>query len=122
MGACDHLLLNASLAGAAARGTDARAHSPLNMSLAPFGGRVRARGQRASLKAMRFDLSSLPRFIKEIGRGKNAARDLSREDAQTLFGAMLDGEVPDLQMGGILIALRVKGESLAELAGFAAAC
>jgi anthranilate phosphoribosyltransferase len=30
--------------------------------------------------------------------------------------------VPDLQLGGILIALRVKGESLDELAGFVAAC
>ena len=71
---------------------------------------------------MPFDPSTLPGFIKEIGRGKNAARDLSREDAHALFSAMLEGEVPDLQLGGILIALRVKGESLAELAGFAAAC
>jgi anthranilate phosphoribosyltransferase len=75
-----------------------------------------------SLSEMPFDPSTLPRFIKEIGRGKNAARDLSREDAQALFSAMLEGQVPDLQLGGILIALRVKGESLAELAGFAAAC
>ena len=71
---------------------------------------------------MPFDPSTLPRFIKEIGRGKNAARDLSREDAQMLFTAMLEGRVPDLQLGGILIALRVKGESLEELAGFMAAC
>src|SRR5215217_3423713 len=77
----------------------------------------------ASLRrAMAFDPSSLPAFIKEIGRGKNAARDLSREDAQALFAAMLRGEVPDLQLGGILIALRIKGESLDELAGFMAAC
>jgi anthranilate phosphoribosyltransferase len=71
---------------------------------------------------MTFDPSTLPGFIKEIGRGKNAARDLSREDAQALFAAMLAGEVPDLQLGAILIALRIKGESLEELAGFAAAC
>ena len=71
---------------------------------------------------MPFDLSTLPAFIREIGRGKNAARDLSREDAQTLFAAMLAGEVPDLQLGAILVALRIKGESLEELAGFTAAC
>ena len=35
-----------------------------------------------------------PLFIKEIGRGKNAAGDLSREDAQALFSAMLAGDVP----------------------------
>src|SRR4051812_13080129 len=72
--------------------------------------------------AMSFDPAKLPAFIKEIGRGKNAARDLSREDAQTLFSAMLAGEVPDLQLGGILIALRIKGEAMDELAGFMAAC
>jgi anthranilate phosphoribosyltransferase len=71
---------------------------------------------------MAFDPSRLPAFIKEIGRGRNAARDLSREDAHTLFSAMLFGEVPDLQLGGILVALRIKGESMDELAGFMAAC
>ncbi|HEX2830804.1 MAG TPA: DNA-binding protein YbiB [Burkholderiales bacterium] len=71
---------------------------------------------------MALDPSRLPAFIKEIGRGRNAARDLSREDAQTLFSAMLFGEVPDLQLGGILVALRIKGESMEELAGFMAAC
>jgi len=68
------------------------------------------------------DLKTLAGHIKEIGRGKHAARDLSREDAQGLFAAMLAGQVPELQLGAILIALRVKGESLEELAGFAAAC
>ena len=72
--------------------------------------------------AMSFDPAKVPSFIKEIGRGKNAARDLAREDAKALFTAMLAGEVPDLQLGGILIALRIKGESLDELAGFTAAC
>jgi len=66
------------------------------------------------------DTTTLTRFIKNIGRGKHAG-DLSREDAQALFAAMLSGNVADLQLGGILIALRVKGESLEELAGFAAA-
>jgi anthranilate phosphoribosyltransferase len=68
------------------------------------------------------DEASLTRYIKEIGRGRKAAGDLSRNDARSLFSAMLGGLVPDLQLGAILIALRVKGESLEELAGFAAAC
>jgi anthranilate phosphoribosyltransferase len=68
------------------------------------------------------DEQTIARYIKEIGRGKKAAGDLPRDDAQSLFTAMLGGLVPDLQLGAILIALRVKGESLAELAGFAAAC
>jgi len=35
-----------------------------------------------------------------------------------LYGAMLAGEVPDLELGGILIALRIKGEGEAEMRGF----
>jgi anthranilate phosphoribosyltransferase len=68
------------------------------------------------------DEATLIRYIKNIGRGKNAASDLSRDDARSLFTAVLGGLVPDLQLGAVLIALRIKGESLEELAGFAAAC
>src|SRR5687767_11221648 len=68
------------------------------------------------------DEATLSRYIREIGRGRKAAGDLPREDAQALFAAMLAGAVPDLQLGGVLIALRVKGESMDELAGLAAAC
>ena len=66
--------------------------------------------------------TDLTRIIKEIGRGKNAAGDLNRDDAYALFAAMLAGDVPDLQLGAVLIALRIKGESLEELDGFLAAC
>ena len=58
------------------------------------------------------------RFIKEIGRGKNGARSLCRADARDLYGAMLDGRVSDLELGGILLAMRIKGESVEEIAGF----
>jgi anthranilate phosphoribosyltransferase len=64
----------------------------------------------------------LTRIIREIGRGKNTARDLNREDAHALFAALLAGEIPDLQLGAVLMALRIKGESLEELAGFLEAC
>ena len=57
-------------------------------------------------------------LIKEIGRGTRGARDLSAEPAQALFGAMLDGTVPALELGAILLSLRIKGESADELAGF----
>ena len=60
-------------------------------------------------------------YLKEIGRGERGARDLPFDDARKLFGAMLDGGVPDLELGAILIALRFKTESLTELLGFHAA-
>jgi anthranilate phosphoribosyltransferase len=58
------------------------------------------------------------RFIKEIGRGKNGARSMTRADAQALYSAMLQGRVSDLELGGILLAMRIKGESVEEIAGF----
>lgn len=58
------------------------------------------------------------RFIKEIGRGVKGARSMTREDAAALYGAMLDGRVSDLELGAILLAMRIKGESVDELAGF----
>ncbi|HDC4818762.1 DNA-binding protein YbiB [Enterobacter bugandensis] len=58
------------------------------------------------------------KIIKEVGRGKNHARDLDYETGRALYTRMLNGEVPDLEMGGILIALRIKGEGEAEMRGF----
>lgn len=58
------------------------------------------------------------RFIKEIGRGKKGARSLSREDARELYAAMLDSRVSELELGAILVAMRIKGESVDEIAGF----
>ena len=60
----------------------------------------------------------LPSLIKEIGRGAKGARDLSMADAEDLFTAMLHGDVPDLELGAILLSLRIKGESDDELLGF----
>lgn len=57
-------------------------------------------------------------FIKEIGRGVKGARSMSRADACALYAAMLDGRVSDLELGAILLAMRIKGESVEELAGF----
>lgn len=58
------------------------------------------------------------KIIKEIGRGKNHARDLDRDTAFQLYQKMLAGEVGELELGGILIALRIKGEAEEEMIGF----
>lgn len=67
---------------------------------------------------MSYSNMALPNVIKEIGRGAKGARDLSTEDAQSLFTAMLHGQVPDLELGAILLSLRIKSESDDELLGF----
>jgi anthranilate phosphoribosyltransferase len=59
-------------------------------------------------------------FLKEIGRGPNGARALSSTDAGALYEAMLAGEVSDVELGAVLIAYRLKGETPAELAGMLA--
>lgn len=60
-------------------------------------------------------------YLEEIARGPGGLRDLSREQALTLFAAIFAGEVPDLPLGGLLVAFRMKGESAGELAGMMAA-
>jgi anthranilate phosphoribosyltransferase len=47
--------------------------------------------------------------------------DLGREDAAALLDALLDGAATDAQIGAALVALAVKGETVEELAGMAAA-
>jgi len=63
-------------------------------------------------------MMELNKIIKEIGRGKNHARDIDFDTAVALYSAMLADEVPDLELGGVLIALRIKGEGEAEMRGF----
>lgn len=57
-------------------------------------------------------------IIKEIGRGKDGASDLDQAVAYELYGNMLDGKVPDFELGALLVAFRIKGESEAEMQGF----
>jgi len=57
-------------------------------------------------------------YLKEIGRGKEGARALSRVQACDLWGQLLDGSVTDLEIGAFCLAMRIKGETPEEMAGF----
>ena len=57
-------------------------------------------------------------YLREIGRGKDGARGLSRLQAADLWGQLLDGAVSDLEVGAFCLAMRVKGETPDEMAGF----
>jgi anthranilate phosphoribosyltransferase len=57
-------------------------------------------------------------YIREIGRGKEGARSLTEAQAHDLMSQVLDGRVTDLEIGAFALAMRIKGESIAELAGF----
>src|SRR6476661_5283457 len=60
----------------------------------------------------------ISQYIKEIGRGKQGARPLDRGQACDLFGQLLDGTVTDLELGAFCLAMRIKGETPEEMAGF----
>jgi anthranilate phosphoribosyltransferase len=61
---------------------------------------------------------SIARYLREIGRGREGARSLSRDDARDLMNQVLDRSVTDLEIGAFALAMRIKGESVAELIGF----
>lgn len=56
--------------------------------------------------------------IRKLSGAFERPADLSREEAHALFGAMMDGGVPDVQLGALLLLLRAKGLSVDELLGF----
>lgn len=52
--------------------------------------------------------------------GRAAEGPLTREQAETAFTAIMDGEATPAQVGGFLMALRTRGETVAEYAAAAA--
>ena len=61
---------------------------------------------------------SIARYIREIGRGREGARSLDSAQAYDLMSQVLDQRVTDLEIGAFALAMRIKGESVAELVGF----
>jgi len=61
---------------------------------------------------------SISHYIKNIGRGKDGARAIDRAEAADLMGQVLDGQVSDLELGAFCLAMRIKGETPEEMAGF----
>jgi anthranilate phosphoribosyltransferase len=57
-------------------------------------------------------------YLREIGRGAQGARPLARTQAADLFGQILDGQVSDMEVGAFCLAMRIKGETPEEMAGF----
>ena len=61
---------------------------------------------------------SIAAYLREIGRGRHHAKSLTDAQAQDLMGQILDGQVSELALGAFCAAMRVKGETAPELAGF----
>ena len=70
--------------------------------------------------AERLGRSDYPGFravIKAVGTGPRGSRALTFEEARGAAAGLLAGEVSPVQAGAFLVAMRIKGETPAELAG-----
>jgi len=56
-------------------------------------------------------------YIRTVGRGPNLSRSLTRAESKEAFRIIFDGNAEPLQLGGLLIALRNRGETPEEIAG-----
>ncbi|MFS2156136.1 glycosyl transferase family protein [Pseudomonas sp. Pseusp122] len=57
-------------------------------------------------------------FVRILGKGKQGARNLTREEAREAMAMLIEEKVEDTQLGAFLMLLRHKEESAEELAGF----
>src|SRR5262245_55562002 len=62
-------------------------------------------------------MDDLKSIIGKVATGAT----LSRDEAASAFAAIVSGEAPPSQMGGLLMALRVRGETVEEITGAVAA-
>jgi len=60
---------------------------------------------------------NLSQLIRRTACQAEDAPDLSEDDAHAVFSAVLDGGVADLELGALLTAMSIKGETAAELLG-----
>jgi len=70
---------------------------------------------------MRAGYEGFRQVIKAVGTGERGRRSLAFDEARAAMGELLAGRVTQAQAGAFLIAMRIKGESPAELAGIAQA-
>ncbi|MGG6313612.1 anthranilate phosphoribosyltransferase [Paenibacillus macerans] len=63
---------------------------------------------------------TMTEILKEVGRGKRGARDLTYEEAASAAELIVSGEATSAQIGAFFMAQRIKLESVDELKAFVA--
>ncbi len=58
-------------------------------------------------------MTNLKPILAKLGRGET----LSEDESAAAFGIVMDGEATQAQIGGMLMAMRARGETVAELTG-----
>ena len=64
---------------------------------------------------------SMQEFIAKIAKGPKAAKDLTWDEAKRAMKALIEGDATPAQVGAFLMAMRIKMESVTELASMTAA-
>jgi len=64
---------------------------------------------------------SMQEFIAKIAKGPRAAKDLTWDEAKRAMKALIEGDATPAQVGAFFIAMRIKMESVTELASMTAA-
>ncbi len=64
---------------------------------------------------------SMDRLIAKIGKGQKASKDLTWEEAKQAMRLLIEGQSTPVQTGAFLLAMRMKMESISELAAFTSA-
>ncbi len=67
-------------------------------------------------------LGRMPYLVHKVGAGEKAAQDLTYEEAREAAQLLLSGDATPAQAGGLLIAMRMKGESNEEMRAFTEVC
>jgi anthranilate phosphoribosyltransferase len=60
-------------------------------------------------------------LIAKVGKGEKGAKDLTYQEAMGVMRLLLEGQATPAQVGAFLLAMRIKGESVTELAALTAA-
>ncbi len=63
----------------------------------------------------------MQQFIAKVGKGNKRAKDLTWDESKSAMNALMELEATPGQVGAFLMAMRIKTESIAELAAFTAA-
>jgi anthranilate phosphoribosyltransferase len=66
-------------------------------------------------------VASMQQFIAKIAKGQKTSKDLTWEEAKQAMRLLIEGTASPVQTGAFLAAMRLKTESVTELASFTAA-
>ncbi len=66
-------------------------------------------------------MTNIQPLIAKIAKGQKTSKDLTWEEAKQAIRSLIEGEATPVQVGAFLVAMRIKMESVTELAAFTAA-